>query len=97
MFLWVTIRSPGSDGLNGTLDIYNQFVCDNCITFNSKKTVCIKFGESDNDNECVKLNDKMLKWNTDVVHLDNLINSKFDNSIDSNIKCSSFFLRNVII
>ena len=26
-------------------DIFNQFDCDNCITFYSKKTVCIKFDE----------------------------------------------------
>ena len=46
-------------GLNFLLDICNQFACENCITFNSKKTVCIKFCEFVHDNECVKLNDKM--------------------------------------
>ena len=47
-------------GLNFMLDICNQFACHNFITFNSKKTVCIQFGESVHDNESVKLNDKII-------------------------------------
>ena len=32
--------------LNIMLDICNNFAHENCITFNIKKTVCIKFGEN---------------------------------------------------
>ena len=56
------ISCPSINGLNYMSDILcNQFACDNVITVNSKKTVCMKFGESVHDYECVKLNDKMLK------------------------------------
>ena len=61
------------------LYICNQFVCDNCIHFNSKNNVCIIFRKSVNDNECVKLNVELLKCNTDV-----------RDSIDSNIKYPQF-------
>ena len=51
--------------------------------------MCIKFDESVHDNECVKLNDN--KWNTEVRHLAFLFNSRIDNSIERNTKCSRFF------
>ena len=41
----ITISCPRIDGLNCIYNICNQCACNNCITFNSKKTVCIKFGE----------------------------------------------------
>ena len=66
-----TIRCPCIDGLScrPMLDICNQFACDNFITFNSEKTIFIKFGESVLNNECLKLNNKILKCNTDIRHL----------------------------
>ena len=48
------INCPIIHGLSCMLDICYQFAFYNFITFNSKKTVCIKFGESLQDNECVK-------------------------------------------
>ena len=51
------------------LDVCNQFSCDHFITFNSKKAVCIKCGESVHDNGCAKLNEKILKRNTEGIHL----------------------------
>ena len=53
-----------------------QFACDNFRTSNSKKIVCIKFGESAHNNDCVKLV---------VTHLGIFVNYKLDNSTDSNI------------
>ena len=41
----ITISCPSLYGLNIMLDICNNFAHENCITFNTKKTVCIKFGE----------------------------------------------------
>ena len=46
-------------GLNRMLDICNKFAIDNFIIFNSKKTICIKYGEDDNDND----NDKVYSQN----------------------------------
>ena len=65
----ITISYPGVHGLNLMWDICNQLACDNVITLNSKETVCITFCESVYDNAGVKLNDKILKWNTAVRHL----------------------------
>ena len=83
IFIWVpngiTISCPSIHGFHFMFDICNKFACDNSLTCNSKKTVCIKFGE-------VKLNDTILKWNTEVRHLAFFFNYKLDNSIDSDIK-----------
>ena len=62
----ITISCPSIHGLNIMLDICNQFACDNSLAFNNMKTVCIKFGESVHDNECVKFNDEILKWTIEV-------------------------------
>ena len=41
----ITLISPSLYGLNRMLDICNKLAIDNCIIFNSKKTICIKYGE----------------------------------------------------
>ena len=41
----ITLISPSLYGLNHMLDISNKFAIDNFIIFNSKKTICIKYGE----------------------------------------------------
>ena len=61
--------------------LHGQFVgalCDNYATvynviFNSKKTVCIKFGNEVIRNEAAFLNNQLLKWNEKVRHLGNII------------------------
>ena len=60
----------------------------NCVTFNTKKTVCIKFGELIKPQEFAKLDGQLLKWQTNVRHLGNYLNNTLDNSVDSNIKYS---------
>ena len=72
------------------LDICNNFAHENFITFNTKKTVCIKFGELIKPQEFAKLDGKLLKWQTNVRHLGNYLNNTLDNSVDSNIKYSHF-------
>ena len=72
------------------LDICNNFAHENCITFNTKKTVCIKLGELIKPQEFAKLDGQLLKWQTNVRHLGNYLNNTWDNSVDSNIKYSHF-------
>ena len=48
--------SPSLHGLNRMLEICAKFANNFDITFNSKKTLCIKFDESLNCKECAKLN-----------------------------------------
>ena len=45
----ITLISPSLYGLNRMLDICNKFAIDNFIIFNSKKTICIKYGEDVKD------------------------------------------------
>ena len=70
------------------LDICHNFAYENCITFNTKKYVCIQFGELIRPQEYGKLDGQLLKWQTVVRHLDNYINNTLENSADSNIKYS---------
>ena len=63
---------------------------ENCITFNTKTTVCIKFGELIKPQELAKLDGQLFKWQTNVRHLGNYLNNTLDNSVDSNIKYSHF-------
>ena len=72
------------------LDICNHFAHEHFITFNTKKTVCIKFGELIKPREFAKLDGQSLKWQTNVRHLCNYLNNTLDNSVDSNIKYSRF-------
>ena len=41
------------------------------LTFNSNKSMCIKFRESVNDREKIMLNDLQIAWANDVRHLGN--------------------------
>ena len=48
----ITLLSPSLHGLNRMLEICAKFADNFDITFNSKKTLCIKFGESLNGKKC---------------------------------------------
>ena len=42
----ITLTCPSLYGLNSMLNIYNQFAKNNHVIFNSKKTICIKYGDA---------------------------------------------------
>ena len=67
----ITLLSPSLHGLNRMLDICARFADNFDITFNSKKTLCIKFAESLNGKECAKLNGKIIKLVDHIKHLGN--------------------------
>ena len=71
----ITLLSPSLHGLNRMLEICAKFADNFDITFNSKKTLCIKFGESLNGKKCAKLNGKIIKWVDHIKHLGNFLDS----------------------
>ena len=82
----ITISCPSLYGLNYVVDICNNFANENFTTFNTKKIVCIKYGELIKPQKFAKLDGQLLKWQTNVRHLGNNLNNTLDNSVDSNIK-----------
>ena len=70
-------------------------LCDNYATvynviFNSKKTVCIKFGNKVIRNGAAFLNNQPLKWNEKVRHLVNIIDKDCTELADCVFKKSMF-------
>ena len=59
------------------------------IKFNSKKSMCIKYGEK-YDCEKAQLNEETIIWVDSVKHLGNMINNDLNNSDDCKMKCYSF-------
>ena len=60
------------------------------IIFNSKKNVCIKFGQKLIDGEHVYLNEKKIEWVNQIKHLGNYIDRNLNNNIDCTHKRSIF-------
>ena len=56
----ITLISPSVYRLNCMLDICNKFSIDNFITFYSKKTICIKYGEDVSVSEQVFMSGRLL-------------------------------------
>ncbi len=86
----ITLISPSIRGLNKMMDICAQFADDYCITFNSTKTVCIKFGDKVNNHEKVYLKDKEIVWVEKIRHLGNFLNTTLTDEVDCKMKISSF-------
>ena len=42
--------------------IHTNLIVDYYIIFNTKKTICIKYGDAVKPQECAKLNDTRLSW-----------------------------------
>ena len=66
------------------------FANSNPITFNCKKTVCIKFGCNTHDYEHVTLNGNDIEWVSEIKHLGNNLNISFNDELDCQIKTSHF-------
>ena len=64
----ITLISPSLYGLNRILDICNKFAIDNFSIFNSKKTICIKYGEDVRVSEQDFMNGRPLYWHSEVRH-----------------------------
>ena len=86
----ITIMCPSIGGLNEMLKICHNFAQSNSITFNNKKTACIKFGKEIVKNEKAMLDTHVLKWLDKVKHLGNYINTDGNEITDCNFKKSLF-------
>ena len=60
------------------------------ITFNSKTTVCIKFGEQTRQYETIKLNNKTITWVDSIKHLGNYFDTTMSDKTDCQSKISAF-------
>ena len=86
----ITISCPSRRGLNRLLYICHSFALSNDITFNTKKIMCIKYGEPVKGSEKMILDRVQLKQYESVRHLGNLFNNGNNGTSDINYKCSSF-------
>ena len=86
----ITLLSPSLHGLNRMLGICAKFADNFDITFNGKKTLFIKFGESLNGKECAKLNNKTIKWVDHIKHLGNFLDSTLSDKLDTRSKISAY-------
>ena len=73
-----------------TLHLLALVAIDNRIIFNSKKTICIKYGEDVRVSEQAFMNGRLLSWHGEVRHLVFFFNNRLCNSTDSNQKASHF-------
>ena len=72
------------------MTICSDFAENFSLTFNSNKSMCIKFGESVNDREKIMLNDLQIAWVNDVRHLGKNIKKSLSDKLDCQQKVSTF-------
>ena len=85
----ITFCCPSVGGLNYLLNLCQDFATSNIITFSTKRTICIKYGECVKADECVTLNGDEVTWHNEVRHLGNHFEYKLRDIIDSGYKCWS--------
>ena len=86
----ITLLSPSLRGLNEMLHICSLYADYFDITFNSKKTVFIKFGEQTRPYEIIKLNNKTITWVDSIKHLGNYFDTTMSDKKDWQSKISAF-------
>ncbi len=79
----VILVCPSRDGLQKMIRMCEEFGVEFRVTFNAKKKQCIKF-RLVNDILCkpVIYNNKMINWESNVNHLDNILNQKLEDGDD---------------
>ena len=78
----ITLLCPSLKGLNKMLSICSSFAVKYDITFNSKKTECIKFGKTLRDCETALLNGIKIKWVNKIRHLGNHLDINLTDEVD---------------
>ena len=64
----ITLSCPSLYSLNSLLDtLCNQFAMNNHVIVNTKKTICMKYGDAVKPQECAKLNDTRLTLLVSIV------------------------------
>jgi hypothetical protein len=70
--------------------ICETYALEHRITFNSKKTICIKFGSSVGNDEKAFINGSPIKWFDHVKHLGNYVCNDLNDELDCTMKCATF-------
>ena len=86
----ITIICPSIRCLNKMLKICNECAQSNKVIFNSKKTICIKFGDNHITTEKAFLNSECLSWTDNIRHLGNVIDCSNSDMVDCGIKKGMF-------
>ena len=86
----ITILRPSLRGLNEMLLICSIYSDNFEITFNSKKTVCIKFCEQTRQYKTIKLNNKIITWVDSIKHLGNYFDTTISDKMDCQYNRSAF-------
>ena len=86
----ITLLCPSLRGLNAMLQLCSKYADNFDITFNAKKTVCIKFGAKLNGYECAILNRKTISWVDRIRHLGNYLDTTLSDKIDCKAKISAY-------
>lgn len=90
----VTLMAPTLQGLNILLKVCEQFADEYCVTFNSKKTVCIAFGQSETfTSREIKLHSETLQWHSEVKHLGNILAHNLKDDTDIRMKSNDLTKR----
>ena len=86
----ITLSCPSIRGLNRMLEICNTFAAEHNLTFNTKKSVGIKYGDTVCASETIYLGENKIRWESSVCHLGNYFDTKLSDMIDCKMKYSSF-------
>ena len=86
----ITLQCPSVRWLNEMIVIWCEYAKEYDITFNPKKTVCIKFGSKIHIDEHVSMNGFTVQWSECVRHLGNFVDSTLSDLLDCTHKRSMF-------
>ena len=86
----ITLLCPSIRGLNELIVLCCEYAKEYDITFNLKKTVCIKCRSKIKIDEHVSMSGFPVQWSDSVRHLGNLVDSTLSDSLDCRYKPSMF-------
>ena len=86
----IILSCPSIRRLNRMIKICSIFANSHHITFNCKKTVCIKFSSKTHDYENLTLNGNDIECVSEIKHLGNNLNISCNDKLDCQIKSSHF-------
>jgi len=89
----IILLSPTLAGLQQMLKTCEEYGDEYKLSFNEKKTVCIRFSKKKNPDystDVIKLRNKLLKWMSKVTHLGNILTYDLKDDNDIKVKKGAF-------
>ena len=86
----LTLLAPDQNALACMIQICSAFAAEYLLTFNAKKTVCIKIGAERTNLDTLRVDNIPVKWEDTCLHLGYKINSRITDTEDCNLKASRF-------